>query len=348
MDVSVIVPVYNVEPYLQECLGSILLQTGVGMEVICVDDGSSDGSAEILKKIAQSDPRVRIITQENRGLSAVRNRALDVSTGKYVCFVDSDDMLAEDALATLFSLAERANLDHIIFGAESFLDERNGAVRRNLLPDTENYYRIKSPSIYREICKGADLFAQLVAVDSFYVSVPLRFMRRDVIEGAHLRFVEGVIHEDNHFTPLALIAAKRAVAIPDRLYRRRLRSGSIMSAPGADVRHAAACFAVAAKLKNDIAQAVAGCVAAEDAAARYLGFLLELGWHFLSRSDAKDRISVLDDEMRRIVTADQWIDFRYIAQPLLKSLEIANARAQKYRDKRLSSRVKRLFGRIFG
>ena len=348
MDVSVIVPVYNVELYLQECLGSILLQTGVDMEVICVDDGSSDGSAEILKKIAKSDPRVRIITQENFGQSAARNRALDAAVGKYVCFVDSDDMLAEDALATLFSLAERANLDHIIFGAESFLDERNGAVRRNLLPDTENYYRIKSPSIYREICKGADLFARLVAADSFYVSPPLRFLRRDVIEGAHLRFVEGVIHEDNHFTPLALIAAKRAVAIPDRLYRRRLRSGSIMSAPGADVRHAAACFAVAAKLKNDIAQAVAGCVAAEDAAARYLGFLLELGWHFLSRSDAKDRISVLDDEMRRIVTADQWIDFRYIALPLLKSLEIANARAQKYRDKRLSSRVKRLFGRIFG
>ena len=345
MDVSVIVPVYNVGPYLRECLDSILSQTGVEMEVVCVDDGSTDGSAEILQDIAGGDPRIRVIVQENRGLSAARNRALDVATGKYVCFVDSDDMLAAGALAKLVSIAEKEDLDHIIFGAESFLDERHGAVGRKLLSDTENYYRIKDPSIFHVVCGGAAMFARLVESDSFYVSSPLRLLRKDVVERKRLRFVEGIIHEDNHFTPLALIASKRAVVLPDRLYRRRLRSGSIMSAPNADVRHAAACFCIAARLKDDIGLDTCGCDVMETAIGRYLGFLLEIGWHYLSRSNCEDRIGAVDEEMRRMSAVEQWLPVRRIALPLLQSVEAANARARKYRDKRLSSRLKKLFGR---
>lgn len=345
MDVSVIVPVYNVEPYLQECLDSVLSQTGVDLEVICINDGSTDGSSEILKRAAEEDSRVRIITQENRGQSAARNRALEVATGKYVYFLDSDDVLIEGMLARLFLFAEREDLDHVIFGAESFVDESHGAIDGKMLSDTESYYSVKNPSIYQVVCRGPDLFARLVSADSFYVSPPLRFLRRDVIEGAHLRFVEGVIHEDNHFTPLALFASKRAVVIPDKLYRRRLRYGSTMTAADAAAKHAAACFAVATRLKDGFGQKEGECV--ETAIGHYLGFLFELGWHYLSHSKSKNRIAALEEELEKISTIEQRRDIKYVVLPLLKSIDVANVRAQKYRDKRLSSRLKRLVKRIF-
>ena len=88
--ISVIIPVYNVEKYLAECLTSVVNQTFKDIEIICVNDGSTDNSPKILKEFAQKDSRIKIINQENQGLSAARNTGLDVATGEYVSFIDSD------------------------------------------------------------------------------------------------------------------------------------------------------------------------------------------------------------------------------------------------------------------
>lgn len=105
--ISVIVPVYNVEKYLAACLDSIIAQTMTDIEIICVNDGATDHSATILADYALKDSRIKIITQENKGLSGARNSGLMVAQGEYTCFVDSDDQIPFYALETLFQIADK-------------------------------------------------------------------------------------------------------------------------------------------------------------------------------------------------------------------------------------------------
>ena len=105
-EISVIVPVYNVEKYLPACLDSILEQTFKDFEVICVNDGSTDESATILAEYAQKDNRIKVISQKNKGLSGARNSGMKVAAGEYTCFVDSDDRIPPHALKTLLQIAQ--------------------------------------------------------------------------------------------------------------------------------------------------------------------------------------------------------------------------------------------------
>lgn len=98
---SIIIPVYNVENYIEECLNSILKQDFHDMEIICINDGSTDNSLSILHKLQLKDSRIKIITQENRGLARVRNRGMEASQGRYLWFIDGDDFIAEDCLTLL-------------------------------------------------------------------------------------------------------------------------------------------------------------------------------------------------------------------------------------------------------
>lgn len=104
MKVSVIVPVYNGEAYLAKCLDSILAQTYSDMEIVVVDDGSTDGSGSMADNYAETDSRVRVLHCTNGGPSVARNRGIDVATGDYVCFVDADDVLHPSMLSTLCSI----------------------------------------------------------------------------------------------------------------------------------------------------------------------------------------------------------------------------------------------------
>lgn len=232
--VSIVVPIYNVEPFLRECLDSVLAQTFRDLEIICVDDGSTDGSSKILDEYVKKDDRIRVIRQPNAGLSAARNAGMDAAGGTYLYFLDSDDMLPPNALERLHALAEERTLDQILFGTELVADanrvagiEFDGMIR---------YYDIPQDCANCET-DGASLFSRLVERNAFFASVPLRFFRRASIP-PDLRFPVGILHEDNYFSPLALLAARRAVAIPDQLYRRRIREGSITTEAGNNARHA--------------------------------------------------------------------------------------------------------------
>lgn len=109
--ISVIIPVYNTEKYLAECLDSVLNQTFTDWEAICIDDGSTDNSLEILKEYAKKDKRIKILTQKNQGLSATRNRGIKIATGKYISFIDSDDKIDKNFYSVLFESAEKYNAD---------------------------------------------------------------------------------------------------------------------------------------------------------------------------------------------------------------------------------------------
>ena len=115
-EISVTVPVYNVEKYLKRCLDSLVQQTfKLDYEIICVNDGSTDNSGKILEEYAQKYPKIKVINQENQGLSVARNTAMEHVTGKYTMFVDSDDFIAINTLEKLYEYAQKYNADVIIF-----------------------------------------------------------------------------------------------------------------------------------------------------------------------------------------------------------------------------------------
>ena len=120
MKISVIIPVYNTKEYLKECIDSILNQTIDLFEVIIVDDGSTDGSLELINQYAESHSNIRVISQKNCGLGAARNIGLKISKGEYIYFIDSDDILEKNALEYCYNLASKNKLDMLTFEADIF------------------------------------------------------------------------------------------------------------------------------------------------------------------------------------------------------------------------------------
>ena len=115
--VSVIIPVYNVEKYLEECIDSVLAQTYQNIEIILVDDGSTDSSGLICDRYAEKNTNISVIHQKNSGLSAARNSGLNKANGDYIYFLDSDDYISADAIEKLFSIAENDKSDIVFFDA---------------------------------------------------------------------------------------------------------------------------------------------------------------------------------------------------------------------------------------
>lgn len=225
--VSVVIPVFNVERYLRACLDSVIGQSLRDVEVICVNDGSTDRSGEILSDYVMRDARIRAITQTNSGLSQARNRGFSVSTGRYVHFLDGDDVLEANSLERLVSVAERDELDVLVFAARTFVDAEDGD--GDLPERTQGTYQV-SPTVSNRVVGGSKLLIEMLAAGCYRPSVPLKFFRRSFLEKTGLSFPVGLLHEDVYYTSLALALARRAEAIPDALYGRRVRARSITTA----------------------------------------------------------------------------------------------------------------------
>lgn len=133
-EISIIVPVYNVEMYLQRCIESIRSQTMKNLEILLVDDGSTDASGEICDKYAAADPRIRVLHRQNGGLVSARQAGLRMSTGRYVAFADSDDWMEADMYGSLYEKARSQDADAVMEGMkEDVLGD--GRERRNLMPE---------------------------------------------------------------------------------------------------------------------------------------------------------------------------------------------------------------------
>ena len=201
--ISVIIPVCNTEHYLACCLDSVLGQSFHDLEIICVDDGSSDSSPDILRSYAERDCRIRVITQENRGVSAARNAGLNAAHGKWISFVDSDDELFPDAYATL--LAHCEDEDFIRFSAEE-LHIYQGRQE----PVHSSYFEVKSEEI-KTLSDEEVRRLSMTVWDKLY--------RRDAIETCLLRFPEGLRFEDNAFMLNFAALHRRCRLVPQKLYR---------------------------------------------------------------------------------------------------------------------------------
>lgn len=223
--VSVIIPIYNVENYIEECLVSALNQTLKDIEIICVDDGTKDSSMEIVERYAQKDDRIVIIHRENGGLSAARNTGLEAATGEYVYFLDSDDYITEDMLEILYHECKKDDLDNIYFDAESFYESEEVKQEQ---PQYIHYYR--RPAAFEQVMSGPELYATMENLNCYRPSACLQMLRRSLLLDQGITFYEGIVHEDQLFTIQAILVAKRAKHIDIPFYKRRVRAGSIMTA----------------------------------------------------------------------------------------------------------------------
>lgn len=215
--VSIIVPVFNAEMYLDDLFESLLKQTHRNLEIICIDDGSTDRSASIIKAFAEKDDRVRLISIKNSGPSAARNIGISESKGDYICFVDADDILAKAALGKIIVTAEVDADDVVVFGIDEF--------------DDQTKKRFKMP---HAIVKGKIPFGQVFRprdIDNFFVNMVgftvNKLYRADYLKSLDLAFPNIGAHEDMPFTCTATVAAKRATCLESVLYHyRRNREGS--------------------------------------------------------------------------------------------------------------------------
>lgn len=222
--VSVIIPVYNVEKYIYECIMSVCRQTLKEIEIICVNDGSPDKSMDIISQIAEKDNRIVIVNKENGGLSSARNAGFMVAKGEYVYFLDSDDYILNDTLETLYQIASENQLDDILFDAEAFFEtEEDAKKNKNYL----TYY--KRNNSYDTIKNGQELFVELHENNDIRPSACLQMVRRGLLIENNISFYEGILHEDNLFSLQIYITAKRIMHVARKFYMRRVHGNSIMT-----------------------------------------------------------------------------------------------------------------------
>lgn len=210
--ISVIIPVYNVEQYLEECLESVINQTFKDLEIICVNDGSTDNSLSILEKYAQKDKRIKIINKDNGGLSSARNAGLNAATAEFVSFLDSDDYLDITAYEKINPYLTN-DMDLLCFGLETFNDfsEEQKAI-------DENYYKINREGNY-QINNEIRMTTNVSACNKIF--------RKSIIDKYKLYFLEGYHFEDYPFYWCYVFLIKNIYFVKDKFYKYRRREASI-------------------------------------------------------------------------------------------------------------------------
>lgn len=225
INISVIVTVYNIENYIRECLHSILNQTGIECEIICVDDASTDKSKCILEEIAKKDSRVKVICHSyNKGHASARNTGYRYAKGEYLYSVDGDDLLPQGALQRMYACAKENDLDLLGFEASAFFDSED---LRGFGKEDDYVRKYKYSGVY----DGAELFALLIKnKDRAIANRVLYCYKRSFFIENHLFDEEGLRYGDDSMFSY-YITAKRVMCISDQLYLRRYRKGSTVTSP---------------------------------------------------------------------------------------------------------------------
>lgn len=212
---SIIVPVYNVAPYLERCVRSLANQDYEAYEIILVDDGSTDGSENMCETYAGADDRIKVFHKNNGGLSSARNYGIKNAAGEYLLFVDSDDYVANNMCSTLEEgLQQYGKTDLVSFDAW----KECGEVR-------ENVRRI--PQDYTVISGGKEYLLRGYKHRNVNVQAWMYAYKADFLRDENLRFKEGILHEDVEFMPRVLLKAKQVLILPDMLYHYQIREASI-------------------------------------------------------------------------------------------------------------------------
>ena len=215
LKVSVIIPVYNAEEYLCECLDSVVSQTLKDIEIICVDDGSTDGSADILHVYQNTDPRIRVLHREHSGAGSARNAGIEAAGGKYITFLDSDDLFRPQALTLMLEAAERHAAELILCSGYNFTNDRREMEKDSLglnlqyLPETNPYSAQTNSRYLFQFTSGAPW-------GKLYLKA---FLNRQ-----HIRFPSLPRTEDVPFSRYAMAAAQRIAYTTELLVLHRVNN----------------------------------------------------------------------------------------------------------------------------
>lgn len=217
--ISVIVPVYNTEKYLVECVESLRKQTYSNIEIILVDDGSTDASIEICDEFAEKDSRVKVFHKKNEGVAVARNFGIQQSNGQYVVIVDSDDVAVDRMIEVLYTQIKENDAD-IAVGNYYIYDETDGNF----------YYYIIDDDYCVEVLSSQELIDRQAGAwqwnSSAFIVTVAKLYKRDLFED--VSFTHGRRFDDEASTHRLFLRSKKTVFINDNLYLYRRRSGSIM------------------------------------------------------------------------------------------------------------------------
>ena len=222
--VSVIIPVYNTEKYLADCLDSVLGQSLKEIEVICIDDGSTDHSREILLEYAGRDSRMSVYAEENEGQSVARNRGIELAQGQYIYFIDSDDTIEKDALETLYQESYANKLDILYFNGTTVFEKDSG---RKKGPYYKEYYQRTLE--YPIQCTGEEMFAMMERAGEYRTSSVMQIYSCEFLKREKICYYPGIVNEDTDFSFRIALLASRAGYIANAFYNRRVREGSTMT-----------------------------------------------------------------------------------------------------------------------
>ena len=222
---SIILPVYNVEKYLKECLNSLVNQTFTDFEAICINDGSTDNSLEILNEYANKDCRFKVFSQENQGQGVARNYAIDIATGDYLLFVDPDDYIDLNALELINNQFQQADVDIVHFDFYQFKEGRKQQKITSFYTEARKRlnFEVENGMIYNwnEI-NNADLLT--IPIGVWNKAYSLNFIKNNKIQFAPNRH-----GEDNIFSISVMLLAKRVLYFEKALYHYRQRVGSAVN-----------------------------------------------------------------------------------------------------------------------
>ena len=215
--ISVIVPVYKVEKYLDRCIESIVAQTYKNIEIIIVDDGSPDKCPQICDAWKSKDSRIQVIHKKNGGLSSARNMGIHMATGEYILFVDSDDCIVSDACEKLYAYAN--GVDLVV--AEATIYENGKIIHRVHTNLKENY-----------IYSGTECAMKEIKAGEWFAAACYNMYKREFIIKNKLFFLEGILHEDIDYLPRLFLAAQTVKYMHYEFYEYIIRESSICSVKG--------------------------------------------------------------------------------------------------------------------
>lgn len=217
MRLSIVIPVYQVEQYVADCLSSVLDSSSTDYEVIIVNDGSKDASMEIVNSMASAHSCIRVINQQNQGLSAARMNGLEAAIGDFVWFIDSDDYLMPASVDRVLAiLAEKPDLDAVAFPLLWRYDDGSGS---------RTDYSLPEPRVY----SGKDVLKNAIIP---VWAAPRFIIGRKLFRSGDLYFPNGLTHEDDYFGRVLLYSAERVYAANEPVYVYRQREGSITHLSG--------------------------------------------------------------------------------------------------------------------
>ena len=220
--ISVIIPVYNTEQYVKAAIDSISNQSLKDIEIIVINDGSTDDSLSVINQCAQKDSRIKVISQNNQGQSAARNNGLKIAIGRYLYFMDSDDLLDIDALEICYNTCEEKNLDFVTFDADVFTEV-------NCADLFSISYNRKASLQSDIVIDGATALNQQIISYTYTPSPCLYLISREYMFHNNFTFAEGIIHEDELFTAKLYLFAKKISYIPTSFFKRLIRGNSTMT-----------------------------------------------------------------------------------------------------------------------